>query len=72
MKNFIIFGVHRKIQCSWGKLTKTKYIGGLSKKGRLGQLTDCFSFFGGGGSWHERGVLFLRGELMHTIGESRN
>ena len=49
MKNFIIFGVHRKIQCSWGKLTKTKYIGGLSKKGRLGQLTDCFSFFFGGG-----------------------
>ena len=49
MKIFIIFGVHRKIQCSWGKLTKTKYIGGLSKKGRLGQLTDFFFFFGGGG-----------------------
>ena len=72
MKIFIIFGVHRKIQCSWGKLTKTKYIGGLSKKGRLGQLTDYFFFLGGGESWHERGVLFLRGELMHTIGESRN
>ena len=69
-KNFIIFGVHRKIQYSWGKLTKTKYIGGFSKKGRLGQLTDFF--FGGGGSWHEIGVLFLRGQLMHTIGESRN
>ena len=42
MKNFNIFGVHRKIRLSggWGVPEKAIYRGALPKKGGLGQFAN--------------------------------
>ena len=49
MKNFNIFGIHWKIRFLGGGLEKW-YVGGIAKKGVLGQFVDLR-----GGAWQERG-----------------
>ena len=53
MKNFVIFGVHWRIQLlGWGMFPKNQYRGGLPKKG-VGASRQCAKqggvFEGGGG-----------------------
>ena len=60
MKN--ILGVHGKIRVFGGVgvgggVTKSQYMGGLPKKGGLGQFTDLRE----GGLARKRRVVFLRG-----------
>ena len=58
MKNFHIFGVHGKIRVLEGEFTKnnvlegrSQYIGGIAKKGWLGQFSDLRGGFARKRGW---------------------
>ena len=61
IKNFNIVRVHRKIRVLGRGFRKNQYIGGIAKKGGLGQFADLRWGVGG---WlgKKEGVVFLRGQ----------